>query len=614
MKKITVRILGLVLSGVMLLGLTSCGKKDPNLIKLKDFEILYKSACIMEDYSGADALVVTMDFTNNSKESTTYIWSIYETCTQDGVDLMYGTVFTDPENYEEVADGQFAEVAPGATAEVKTCYLLNDTTSKVEMSFSQLFDSKSGKITIDPATLSRESAAGGAAISTLDDSAVLDWWNGDWYGWWVMTGCSGYYAEQDMEGSWWDICGTIDIGEDFMGTVMLWDTDYTASNPMVSASVSLSRDGVGDYGTLMSEGGYFTNIDLEHADWIVDPGLSEVPGLLHISGYYEDGSDQYSYNIYLRPWGAYWDDVEEDFLPYFYDDWYLPMIEGGKSMPDAIGTDAPSGSGNTGASTAGPSSAVSGGDGIVSQEQVEKGYVWMSEVAKDIYHTTYEELVDYFGVEGEFVEEEYSDHMQENRRYYKWISSENPNHFIYVNFAEREPGVFVVCAFNTSGFSGSEAKTKYLDIVKAEAAEVDKAAAANMVMKDFSIEVKDPVSGKVIKIFTTLPESGWSTKKDTIVENNDPDAFGAGAIRFKLRESMEKLDSYKDSYENFQEGPDRVIGGVTFKSRTFSYIGYDWIEYVGQIDDGRFLSIGLTDLDCFEGTVPDIILNNMQFQ
>ena len=36
----------------------------------------------------------------------------------------------------------------------------------------------------------------------------------------------------------------------------------------------------------------------------------------------------------------------------------------------------------------------------------------MNEVAKDIFNTTYEEIVDYFGVEGEFVKEEYSDHMK----------------------------------------------------------------------------------------------------------------------------------------------------------------------------------------------------------
>ena len=57
-----------------------------------------------------------------------------------------------------------------------------------------------------------------------------------------------------------------------------------------------------------------------------------------------------------------------------------------------------------------------------------------------------------------------------------------------------------------------------------------------------------------------------------------------------------------------------MIGGITFKGRTYKYIGYNWIQYVAQIDDGRALSIGLTKLDCVPGTMPDIILNNMTFQ
>ena len=617
----------LLLSLAMLLNLTACGRgKGENkdgVMKLEDYELLYKSACIMQDYEGMDAIVVTLDFTNNSKESVTYIWSINESFKQNGQDLVYATIFTDVDSYSEVIDGQFEEVAPGETIEVKSAYRLVDTTSKVEIVFSQLLGDKEGKLTIDPSTLSRESVGGSAPGSGITLPAgggetLLDWWNGDWYGWWVMTGCSGYYADEGMEGSWWDICGTVSIGEDNTGTVVLWDTDYDINRPMVSAQVSLSPDGVGEYGSLMSEGGYFTDISLEHADWIVDPGLVEIPDLLYINGYYENGEDEYTYDIYLRPWGSTWDDVGEDIQPDSYYDWYLPMIEAGMPMPGSFNAVPPTGGGGTAVSSsspAAPAGNVPGGDGIVTQEQVEKGYVWMSEVAKDIYSTTYEELVDYFGVEGQFDKEEYSDHMQENRRYYKWISSENSNHFIYVNFAEREPGVFVVCAFNTSGFSGSEAKAKYLDIVKAEAAELDKAAAADTPMKNFTLEVtqfaKDDVK---VTITTTIPESGWSSTKDSLVENEDPTAFGAGEMVFTVRDSVEKFDNNKSSFKNYQDIEDRVIGGITFKGRTYEYIGYSWIEYVAQIDEGRALSIGLAKMDCFPGTMPDIILNNMQFK
>lgn len=626
MKQTKLRILSALLAVLMLLGLAACGKaepSDPNRIKIGSYELFYKGAKIMTDYDGNDAIVVTLDYTNNSKEANSYLWSFVETVKQNGTELTGATIFLSEDSFDTVTDSQFSEVAAGETLEVQLAYVLADLTSEVELQWEELLGSKSGKLTIDPSTLTREEPEAAAQpedpadVDTTDTTAsqgdaLLDWWNGEWYGWWTMYGCYGSY--EGMDGMAWDVCGTIDIGEDYTGTVTLWDEDYTKAEPMASTDVSLSEAGTGEYGTVTSEGGYFTDIPLEHADWIVDPGLSEVEDLLWITGFYENGEDEFTYEIYLRPWGASWDDLSEDVQPLYYFDWYLPLIEAGAAMPDAIGEGTPAASAGTDTPASTGSGDIPGGDGIVSDEAVQKAWVYMSEVAKDIYNTTYEELAEYFGVDGLFDKQEFSDVYEANMRFYKWISSTNPHNFIYVNFLEKEPGVYKISAYNTSGFSGSEAVEKYLDEVKAEAAEADRAAAASAVMQDFSMEVKDPSTDNVITISTVLPESGWSSDKDLIVENEDPDAFGAGAIQFKLRQSVEKLESNKDSYKNLQEGEDRVIGGITFKSRTYEYIGYDWIEFVAQIDDTRALSIGLTDLDCFEGTMPDIILNNMSFQ
>ena len=38
-----------------------------------------------------------------------------------------------------------------------------------------------------------------------------------------------------MNDNWWDVSGIIEIGSDYMGTVTLWDEDYSRSNPMVDA-------------------------------------------------------------------------------------------------------------------------------------------------------------------------------------------------------------------------------------------------------------------------------------------------------------------------------------------------------------------------------------------
>ena len=637
MSKKTTRFLSLLLIAVLAISLCGCGgkKTESNQIKLEDYELLYKDACIMTDSDGNDAIVLTLDFTNNSKESASYLWSIDETLTQDGEELEVATVFTDYSTFTTVIDKQFEDVAPGETLEVQTAFVLKDTTHPVKATFEQLFGKKNGTITIDPSTLSREASADSAgstdtALPAPTGDALLDWWNGAWYGWWTMTGCSGAY--ESMAGQWWDACAVIDIGSDYTGTVTIWDEDYSRADPMSQVSVTLNSAGVGEHGTVTSESGYFTNLPLEHADWIIDPAINsrfpDVENMICIEGWYEDGDDEFYYQVYLRPWGQLWDDFAADYpddVPYYYDDWYLPLVESGSAMPDAIGGEAASStSGGTDAMTQTPSSAdapaapttanVSGGDGIVTEEQVQKGYVWMNEVNNKIFDATYDDIVAYFGVEGQFVKEEYSDHMKANYRYYKWISKDDDSHFIYVNFQEKSPGVYVVSAYNTSGFSGTEAIEKYLDIVKAEAAEANKAASANAEMKDFSVEIaqfaKDDVK---VKIMTKIPVSGWSYDegKRSLVDNDDPTAFGAGAIRFEVRTNVEDFDYYKDDFENYQDIDDRVIGGITFKGRTYKRIGYDWIEYVAQLDDNRALSIGLHDLDFAPGTMADIILNNM---
>ena len=629
MKQTKTKLLCLLIAALMLLSLAACGKettKDSNLIKLGDYELLYKGACIMEDSDGNYAIVLTLDFTNNGKENASYLWSVDETVMQNGVELEVANVFTDYDTFETVIEGQFTEIAPGTTLEVKTAYVLKDAAAKVEATFEQLFGKKKGTITIDPATLSRETAddSTGSTDTTLPaptGDALLDWWNGAWYGWWTMTGCSGAY--ESMAGQWWDACAVIDIGSDYTGTVTIWDEDYSRADPMLQASVTLNSAGVGEHGTVMSEGGWFTNLPLEHADWIIDPAINsrfpDVENMICIEGWYEDGDDEFYYEVYLRPWGQLWDDFAADYpddIPYYYDDWYRPLVESGSSMPDVVGGEAVSS--NSADAPAAPTAAnVSGGDGIVTEEQVQKGYVWMNEVNNNIFDATYDDIVAYFGVEGQFVKEEYSDHMKANYRYYKWISKDDDSHFIYVNFKEKSPGVYMVSAYNTSGFSGTEAIEKYLDIVKAEAAEANKAASANAEMKDFSVEIaqfaKDDVK---VKIMTKIPVSGWSYDDGPrcLVENDDPTAFGAGAIRFEVRTNVEDFDYYKDKFENYQDIEDRVIGGITFRGRTYKYIGYEWIQYIAQLDDNRALSIGLRNMDCVPGTMPDIILNNMTFR
>lgn len=110
------RLFCVLLAAAMLLSLAACGKDDPkesNSLQIGDYALLYKGASIMEDSDGNDALVLTLDFTNNSKDSGSYVWSISETAIQNGAELAVATVFTDSDSYDTVIDSQFTDVAPG---------------------------------------------------------------------------------------------------------------------------------------------------------------------------------------------------------------------------------------------------------------------------------------------------------------------------------------------------------------------------------------------------------------------------------------------------------------------------------------------------------------------
>ena len=145
MKQTKTKTLCLLLAALMLLSsLTACGKdkeKDSNLIQLGDYELLYKGACIMEDSDGNDAIVLSLDFTNNSKENASYLWSVDETLMQNGTELEVATVYTDYDTFTTVIENQFEEVAPGATLEVQTAFVLNNASGEIEATFEELLGS-----------------------------------------------------------------------------------------------------------------------------------------------------------------------------------------------------------------------------------------------------------------------------------------------------------------------------------------------------------------------------------------------------------------------------------------------------------------------------------------
>ena len=162
-------------------------------------------------------------------------------------------------------------------------------------------------------------------ISRAEAKTAVTDLSGDWYGWWRMYSTSGDWAH--MYGYWWDCCAEIEDG-----SMLLWDEDLPKDNFLAEAELSIHNKDI------RCTGGSFLDRKLKSGSWDIILSEDDCGTLMTISGKYDAvGKGSFSYKIYLRPWGSKWPEDDEDKLPYYYNDWYLPLIEAGKDMPDVIG-------------------------------------------------------------------------------------------------------------------------------------------------------------------------------------------------------------------------------------------------------------------------------------
>lgn len=341
---------------------------------------------------------------------------------------------------------------------------------------------KNGVITLDFGTLEivytkdeneAPPAATDAPVSTDAPAAGYDWWDGDWYGWWGISDAEGRFAEYND--SFLDAFAEIRVDGD-VGTVKLWHCYGSRESRIAEAEIEFV-DGAGENGYFYTSGGTFfpdgeieidgdtvTPMELVYYDWVVDPAdssVSQFEDMIEIMGYYTDPENEentFTYYVYLKPWGETWEDVRDgdttdciydDMMPYFYDDWYLPLLElgytdgivdysegetiiengtyaPGYQPPDT--TDEPAA---TDAPAALDPAERFDGTGEVEMDVLEQGLAWCKEETG--YKTTYDEVAAQFGVHGKREMSEF----YENMVYYTWS---NGDAYVKVGFTINDDG------------------------------------------------------------------------------------------------------------------------------------------------------------------------------
>ncbi|MDR3277738.1 MAG: DUF5067 domain-containing protein [Oscillospiraceae bacterium] len=97
-----------------------------------DFHIVIKSGERSTDYAGADCVVITYEWTNNSDKAASFMTTFSVAVFQNDIECESGIAV-------EGADsgGLTKDIRPGATFEVKQGYVLNDTTSPIEVEVTE---------------------------------------------------------------------------------------------------------------------------------------------------------------------------------------------------------------------------------------------------------------------------------------------------------------------------------------------------------------------------------------------------------------------------------------------------------------------------------------------
>ncbi|WP_130838142.1 DUF5067 domain-containing protein [Lachnoclostridium sp. Marseille-P6806] len=363
----------IILSGLF----TGCGGKkepeDPNLITVGKHEALYTGSRIMTDSDGNDAIAIYYQYTNNSKEAASFEWSMFYSVFQNGEELEYAPLFVSEDSYDILGEDNSLDIDPGRTKEVILTYALNDLTTPVEVRFEALIGDEKDSHTIDLSTVERaESAAPVSDRAELLDTdsddteseapsggdTAVSFWRGDWYGWWIIRDAED--AWEDASGSWWDAFARIDVGPDGSGALVLWDENHTKASPLAMLTLNVT-EGFSENGAIAGGSGYFIDAPINPEEWTVDAAecyFSKWDHIIDIEGHYDDpaGDGSFDYEIVLRPWGMRWDDVMEDEpnnLPYYYEDWYLPLIEDGGEMPEVFDGEDPMDGASSDASASG---------------------------------------------------------------------------------------------------------------------------------------------------------------------------------------------------------------------------------------------------------------------
>ena len=178
------------------------------------------------------------------------------------------------------------------------------------------------------------------AANQLSQDA-LDWWTGDWYGWWTIFDGTGAFELYTNEA--WDCCAYIEELPDGTYLLSLWDEDYNDYQNDCLAEVVIQFDpsaSAGDKGAAISTDAaenFFWSGHVGEGDWVIDPEAAGTDNMLVIESTFTQESDGSTceYGVVLTKWGHEWNE-DAVLPPDYYETYFVPLMESGEALPEVF--------------------------------------------------------------------------------------------------------------------------------------------------------------------------------------------------------------------------------------------------------------------------------------
>lgn len=121
-----------------------------------------------------------------------------------------------------------------------------------------------------------------------------------------------------------------------------------------------------------------------------------------------------------------------------------------------------------------------------------------------------------------------------------------------------------------------------------------------------------------VTITATLPSQGWCAENTAFgynfyqVSSCDDIYSNSPRIRINIKPDIQAFDVNFSSFTNLESIQNRTIGGIDLVGRTYEFVGMNWIEYIGMLDDAHAISVNSSKIDISSGE-GSAVLDSIQF-